>query len=533
MVEAAIEEHGVVETLDAVESLYLDSLRNEAARFRLAAHFADLSSVESPRSREGRVLPGTERLVTLGGQGTPRVCEFAPAMFGARMQMSPFGARCYLADALDTRHRLPRLWARVVAGEVRIGFVRHVAQQTRHLSAAAAGTVDAAVAEYADGRIGYGRFTTKVAAAVVRADPEAAAAKEAEAAQRQFAKASRSSEHGMRGFYLRSTVGVVAQLDAVVAFYAEVLKTLGDTDPEDLRRVKACLVMANPLHAVELLQAFAGHRAAQDAAGAADRREDDDAPLPTLDAGAPDDAEPEPDPEPEPQPEDPPDGLGPTCPSCGAGAAGPVALMRPRRFRPDAVTPDPASPGYAAGASGRYAPDYSRLLPRVRLFLHLSEESIEGDLDGVARWEGVGPISPTYVRDVLGLHHRFTITPVLDLADQAPVDAYEIPERHRTAVHLRTPADCFPYASNLSADKDIDHTRPYQPPERGGGPGQSNLGNYGPMTRFHHRIKTAGSWQVRQPFPGIYVWRDEVGHFYLVDHTGTRKITQPADARAS
>jgi hypothetical protein len=44
------------------------------------------------------------------------------------------------------------------------------------------------------------------------------------------------------------------------------------------------------------------------------------------------------------------------------------------------------------------------------------------------------------------------------------------------------------------------------------------------MTTTHHRIKTHGGWQVQQPFPGIYVWRDPHGEFYLVDHTGTRRI---------
>ena len=54
--------------------------------------------------------------------------------------------------------------------------------------------------------------------------------------------------------------------------------------------------------------------------------------------------------------------------------------------------------------------------------------------------------------------------------------------------------------------------------------GQSRVGNYGPMTQGHHRIKTHGAWQVQQPFAGIYVWRDPHGALYLVDHTGTRRI---------
>ncbi|MGN6577339.1 MAG: DUF222 domain-containing protein, partial [Nocardioides sp.] len=34
-------------------------------------------------------------------------------------------------------------------------------------------------------------------------------------------------------------------------------------------------------------------------------------------------------------------------------------------------------------------------------------------------------------------------------------------------------------------------------------------------------------WQIRQPFDGIYIWRDPYGAYYLVDHTGTRKTNPP------
>jgi hypothetical protein len=62
------------------------------------------------------------------------------------------------------------------------------------------------------------------------------------------------------------------------------------------------------------------------------------------------------------------------------------------------------------------------------------------------------------------------------------------------------------------------------------GAGQSRVGNYGPMTGHHHRIKTHGNWQVKQPFPGIYLWRDPHGVLYLVDHTGTSRV-QPSTNR--
>jgi hypothetical protein len=48
------------------------------------------------------------------------------------------------------------------------------------------------------------------------------------------------------------------------------------------------------------------------------------------------------------------------------------------------------------------------------------------------------------------------------------------------------------------------------------------------MTTPDHRLKTLGTWTVKQPFPGIYLWRDPHGALYLVDHTGTRRLPRTA-----
>ena len=187
--------------------------------------------------------------------------------------------------------------------------------------------------------------------------------------------------------------------------------------------------------------------------------------------------------------------------------------------------------------------DWARLLPTVTLYVHLTDHTLATG-HGVARWEGEGPVSAQYVRDFLGPTSRFTIKPVIDLAGQAAVDAYEVPDRLREAVHLRTPADVFPYASNTSRRMDLDHTRPYRHtaerrrcddpaaadgtrPESAARTGQTGMDNLGPLGRFHHRVRTHGNWAVEQPFPGIYLWRAPHGSIYLVDHTGTRKVTDP------
>src|SRR3954449_7952043 len=263
----AIEDSGVVETLDDLERLHVARTDAEARMFVLAAHFADLhSGAGLPVSLHGsgrgsrRVLPGLERSVQVGGDGTPRIGEFACSELGCRLQMSPVSARRYLADAVDVRHRLPLIWERVVAREARIGNARLVASMTRHLSREAAGSVDRAMVAFVDGSLPWGRFLTRLEGKIVAADPAQAAEREAARVSEQFAKRTRASEAGTAGFYLRSTVGVIARLDATVAFVADALKAFGDPDNLDLRRVKAMVLLCNPAQAVELLAAFAALR---------------------------------------------------------------------------------------------------------------------------------------------------------------------------------------------------------------------------------------------------------------------------------
>jgi hypothetical protein len=150
--------------------------------------------------------------------------------------------------------------------------------------------------------------------------------------------------------------------------------------------------------------------------------------------------------------------------------------------------------------------------------VHISTDALAGD--GVARVEDVGPIVASQVREWLG-RTDVKVTPVLDLAGVAPVDAYEIPDRMREAVFLRSPTDVFPRAARASRTMDCDHTKPYVPMSRGGPPGQTRPENLGPHARFHHRLKTHGRWLVRQIADGVFLWRAPHGRHFLVDQSGT------------
>ena len=179
--------------------------------------------------------------------------EFAASEVAGELEISTYAARALLADVLDVRHRLPRLWARVTACEVATWVARKVAVATRDLTPEQALFVDAGVAEYADGRLSWSRFETVLEARVVEADPEAAAAREAAAAAEQFAKVGRSNEHGQKTLYVRSTAAVITRIDATLDYLCQALRALGETETADELRVKAMLLLANPLQAVELL----------------------------------------------------------------------------------------------------------------------------------------------------------------------------------------------------------------------------------------------------------------------------------------
>lgn len=138
---------------------------------------------------------------------------------------------------------------------MKVSYARHVAKKTRDLTAEQAAHVDSRIAEVADGRISWTRFDELLTGAIAAADPEAAAERERTQAQRQFAHPTRSTQDGMRGFHIRAPFHVIAVLDARVAWLADMLGALGDTDPIDHRRVKAIAILANPHLALELVTA--------------------------------------------------------------------------------------------------------------------------------------------------------------------------------------------------------------------------------------------------------------------------------------
>lgn len=185
---------------------------------------------------------------------------------------------------------------------------------------------------------------------------------------------------------------------------------------------------------------------------------------------------------------------------------------------------EPVETGTGAGI------DPDRMRPRAVLYVRISEQALRTGA-GVAQCEnaGVGAVTVGQVRDFLG-HCHVTVRPVLDLRDQVPVDAYEVPDAMRETLRLARPSSVFPFSHTSSHRPDWDHTAPYVPVAAGGPAGQTRMENLGPMIRFGHRVKTHGrGWVHRQPRPGVYLWRTPHGYWFRVDNQGTHALGRDPD----
>ena len=186
-----------------------------------------------------------------------------------RSGLSATSAGLLIGDALDLRHRLPLLWARLQTGQVKAWVGRKVARATRSHDAAAAAFVDAKVAPYA-GTLSWGRLDTLVAAAIAAADPARAKADAEAAATRLGVFRQRSTDHGTVTTILRNTAPDAIWFDASIDRVADALALLGDTRPKDTRRAAAVGVLANPHATLDLYQQAATAADTAAAAEAAD-----------------------------------------------------------------------------------------------------------------------------------------------------------------------------------------------------------------------------------------------------------------------
>ncbi|HYI59259.1 MAG TPA: hypothetical protein VEX66_13900, partial [Microlunatus sp.] len=218
----------------------------------IAAAWADAhSEVDHP---DGGLL--VERLVSIGPAGTPAVAEFA-----AHGLVGPFGttiqsATAWMGDGLAIRHRLPRLWERVVAGEVPHWKARQIAALTSELSVATVGQVDEETSPWV-GQLPWASFLKTLDATILEVDEQAYRRRERLAAAKREVRATQSEE-GLRTLIARGEAGDVALMLALYQRVAECLAEEGDEDPLPVRMSKAIGIIAQPARLTDLLARHAG-----------------------------------------------------------------------------------------------------------------------------------------------------------------------------------------------------------------------------------------------------------------------------------
>jgi hypothetical protein len=494
---------GAAQLAGLIEQNHTELKTRECRMLQLACAWADAHYLDSGSTE---YQPLIQRACAWGGEGTPEVSEYCAAELGALQGTGIAAARALIADALDLRYRLPRLWNRVLTGGVRAWQARKIAEQTRPLTWQACADVDHALSDFVD-MMPWPRFAKILSAAILQADP-AAAAERAERARATQDVFSFDSEDGLKTIIAKAAAGDAIWFMATVNRIADLLAAEGDTDPIGARRARAIGILAQPAEALRLLiehqhdpdQAAKSNEPGETATAADPKKPNESAePREPTKSGEPTESG------------EPTDTVDDAMPEPEAEEAAPEAEADDHQSLSMTVPP-----GFEAKAAR----------PRVVLHFHLAEAALRTG-QAIVRPENGGPITLHQLMEFLGRSRcQVRIQPVLNPTAIAAVDSYEIPAQLRAAVRALQVADVFPFGTCLSENMDLDHTERYVPMDYGGPPGQTRLGNLGPIARAGHRAVTHGGWQKHQPESGYFVHRSPIGYVYLVTNQGTLALSR-------
>ena len=199
-----------------------------------------------------------EGLVPLAGPGAPWVAEFAPVDLAAALGITHDAGRQLIADALELAYRLPRLWKRVLAGEVPVWRARLIARETTDLSVKAALFADRLIAATpTPDRAGQGRPAGPGGPAVLRPRPRHRRRGRSPHPARCLAAPRHAPRHHRRHDDPGHPRRAAASTRPSPASPAT-SKTSATPTSLDVRRARAVGILADPQHALDLLSGREG-----------------------------------------------------------------------------------------------------------------------------------------------------------------------------------------------------------------------------------------------------------------------------------
>ena len=196
-------------------------------------------------------------LEPISGDGTPLVQEFCIAELGAALGVTTEAAKKLVGHAIEMVHRLPKVWAQVQSGDVRVWRARLVAEVTIHcdpaLSPEAMDWVDAQVAPFI-GRIGRAQLDRMVARAI---ELYGLAVEDPDADEHDSRFVSMDPQAGPMATTMRIEAEVSTadghDLANAIRAGAEAFKAGGSTDSLDVRRSMALGELARQQTALDLV----------------------------------------------------------------------------------------------------------------------------------------------------------------------------------------------------------------------------------------------------------------------------------------
>jgi hypothetical protein len=446
-----------------------------ARQLVLAAQWADLHPPESINDAAAFTVPGCEHEEPIAGEGAPLVAAFCVAELGSVLGISSTAAKKLIGQALEVRHRLPRLWEQVHAGLVPAWRARAVADVTIHsspaLTAEAAGFVDAQVAAVA-GRIGAGQLDRLVAEAIKRydlatADPTQDPEDGWQHVDPRHVTVDSDDVHYAGTMRIEAEVDLAdaLDLDRALAHHAATQKALGSELSLDARRAKALGDLARTQTALDL----------------------------------------------------------------AAGGGFEARGVHPEEPRDEASRR--ARTSTTEGADTHAAAEDLPAAREVVIYAHF-DASFSGDATAFGPTGRMENGQRLVLLDQIkswcsDTRTKVTIKPVIDLNVPLTAQGYDIPDRLREQVQLRDRTCVFPNCTRPARGCDVDHVVPYDHDADAEGrpqPGPTTTSNLAALCRFHHRLKTHSPWTYRTVENGIFAWTSPHGLRYRRDQTGTTTL---------
>ncbi len=225
----------------------------EVDDLRVVLAWADVHSTDPRQDPEtGRRAWAEDRLVHPGGEGTPGLREFSIPELALAREVSAPACERDLGDALDLRHRLPRVWGRTQELACPVWLSRKVARRSRRVSIDRVHVIDAAVAEAISGEA-PGRVLAICEAKVIEADATSHAERVRAQRRRRYVGLSRTDEFGLRHVIARVNAGDAVWIDAMVDRVAGILAERHPAAGRDELRAIALGWLARPVEVLRLL----------------------------------------------------------------------------------------------------------------------------------------------------------------------------------------------------------------------------------------------------------------------------------------